>query len=89
MLEEDSVTESEPESVSHDNTIHVDLPGTHMPLSRNKGSLDLHSDDDDDDDDGKHSIISKNSCEDEEDLAKWARKHESRLGGSNPQRRSA
>ena len=69
MLEEDSVTESEPESVSHDNTIHVDLPGTHMPLRRNKGSLDLHSNDDNDhskeeddyDDDGKHSIISKNS----------------------------
>ena len=44
VIDADSMTESEPESVSHDNTIHVDLPGTHMPLKRNKGSLDLYSD---------------------------------------------
>ena len=44
VLDDDSVTESEPESVSHDNTIIVDLPGTHAPLKRNKGSFDLHSD---------------------------------------------
>ena len=44
VLDDDSVTESEPESVSHDNTVHVELPGTHAPLKRNKGSFDLHSD---------------------------------------------